>query len=182
VGPDEHSRDARFEDLFRDHVQAVHRYALRRDPAGADDIVAETFAVAWRRLDDVPGGAAELPWLLGVARRVCANALRGERRRAALAQRVAEEPSADPVANGPDLGLREALSRLREPDRELLMLVYWEGLDHSAAASAMETTRANVAVRLHRARRRLARELERLGGDGRTVSTTIVAREEGQHV
>jgi RNA polymerase sigma factor (sigma-70 family) len=184
MGPDDDRHNGRFERLFGVHVEAVHRWAVRRDPAGADDIVADTFAIAWRRLADVPVGAAELPWLLGVARRVRANALRGERRRAALAERLGREPGAAPelfaVEEG---GLHEALARVPERDRELLMLVCWEGLDHAAAASAMGMTRANVAVRLHRARRRLARELQRLDGGGRAVAaTTAVACEEGRHV
>src|SRR6476469_3060928 len=77
---------ARFE---RTHV-ALLGYAVRRvaDPADAADIVAETFLVAWRRLDDVPAGAEARPWLFGVARRVLANHYRGERRRHALADRL----------------------------------------------------------------------------------------------
>ena len=52
--------EERFERLFRAHVGAVRRYALRRDPAGAEDVVSEVFLVAWRRLDDVPPDG-ELP-------------------------------------------------------------------------------------------------------------------------
>ncbi len=60
---------ARFEGLFRDHHVAVVAYVRRRAPQDAvDDIVGETFLVAWRRLDCVPG--EELPWLLAVARNV----------------------------------------------------------------------------------------------------------------
>ena len=62
----------RFEILFRTHYGAIHAYARRRLPERADDIVADTFFVAWRRLDDVPRDA--LPWLYGVARRVAAEA------------------------------------------------------------------------------------------------------------
>jgi RNA polymerase sigma-70 factor (ECF subfamily) len=66
------NRQERFERLFREHGDAVYRYAVRRDPGAAEDVVAEAFLVAWRRLDDVPRGA-ELPWLLGVARRPSAR-------------------------------------------------------------------------------------------------------------
>jgi RNA polymerase sigma-70 factor (ECF subfamily) len=79
-----------------------------------------------------------------------------------------------------DHGLHEALARLPERDRELLMLVCWEGLDHAAVASVMGMSRANVAVRLHRARRRLARELERRAGEGRSVVANVVSCEEGR--
>jgi RNA polymerase sigma-70 factor (ECF subfamily) len=71
----EPTRNEGFESLFRDHYAAVRGYALRRAPRDmAPDVVAETFLVAWRRLDDVPADA--LPWLYGVARRVLANARR----------------------------------------------------------------------------------------------------------
>ena len=71
----EPTRNERFESLFREHHAAVRGYALRRGPPDmAPDVVAETFLVAWRRLDDVP--ADPLPWLYGVARRGLANARR----------------------------------------------------------------------------------------------------------
>jgi RNA polymerase sigma factor (sigma-70 family) len=164
------SRRERFEALFREHGDAVYRFALRRDPASADDVVAESFLIAWRRLDDVPVDA-ELPWLLGVARRAYSNAWRGERRRAALLERLRGEsrastpdhtqasPSGHALLSGV---LESALACLPARDRELLMLVAWDELDPSGVAQAMGCSRANVAVRLHRARKRLARELDRL--------------------
>jgi DNA-directed RNA polymerase specialized sigma24 family protein len=79
-----------FERLFEEHFRTVSGYALRRAGAGeADDVVAETFLIAWRRLEDVPAEAK--PWLLGVARRVLANRHRGAARRAALTERIARE-------------------------------------------------------------------------------------------
>ena len=47
---DEDHRERLFIRLYDEHVEAVRRYAWRRDPALADDVVAETFLVAWRRL------------------------------------------------------------------------------------------------------------------------------------
>jgi hypothetical protein len=56
--------EVRFEALYRDCADQVHAYAMRRaSPAAADDVVNETFLVAWRRLDEVPEHA--LPWLFG---------------------------------------------------------------------------------------------------------------------
>src|SRR6478672_3188813 len=84
--PDE--REVQFERLFRSEADAVRAYALRRaDPADADDVVAETFLVAWRRLDDVPSDPR--PWLLSVARRVVANRRRSNRRVVSLTERLA---------------------------------------------------------------------------------------------
>jgi RNA polymerase sigma-70 factor (ECF subfamily) len=160
--PDPSAR--RFEAIFREHHRAVLGYALRRtNPATADDVVAETFLVCWRRLDEVPADA--LPWLYGVARRCLANAQRGVARRDALADRVG---AAVPERGGRDLGeiagerdaLRAAFAELSENDREALRLVAWEGLDLRSAARAAGCSRTAFAVRLHRARRRLAARLE----------------------
>jgi RNA polymerase sigma-70 factor (ECF subfamily) len=161
------TRDEQFEELFREHYGPVRGYAVRRIPGDVvQDVVSETFLVAWRRLDDVPADA--LPWLYGVARRVMANQRRSADRSAALERRVA---ASDPGSTGPDdpgerLGdgevVRAALDRLSDRDREALMLVAWHGLSGARAARAAGCTRGAFAVRLHRARARLATELESL--------------------
>jgi DNA-directed RNA polymerase specialized sigma24 family protein len=77
----------RFERMYRDYADRVHSYAWRRsDATTADEVVAEVFLVAWRRLDHVPG--EPLPWLLAVSRRVLANQRRSSRRAAALQRRL----------------------------------------------------------------------------------------------
>jgi RNA polymerase sigma-70 factor (ECF subfamily) len=170
------SPEARFDALFREHVDAVAAYAARRDPAASDDIVAETFLVAWRRLDSVPADAR--PWLIGVARKVRANHARAERRRAARQERAArlvDRGDPDPserLAVGEAVHL--ALAHLPERDREVLTLVAWDDLDHDTVARVLGCSRANVALRLHRAKRRFARELARLG----EPSTETLARGE----
>jgi RNA polymerase sigma-70 factor (ECF subfamily) len=159
------TREDRFERLFREHYGAVRGYALRRAPGDlAQDVVSETFLVAWRRLDDVPADA--LPWLFGVARRVLANQRRSADRSSALEQRIGANVAA--VANdvGENVGdselVRAALARLSDRDREALMLVAWHGLSGARAAHAAGCTRTAFAVRLHRARGRLAKELDAL--------------------
>jgi RNA polymerase sigma-70 factor (ECF subfamily) len=149
----------------------VSAYVLRRTtPAEAEDVVAETFLVAWRRLDELPDEPR--PWLLGIARRVLANQRRATGRRHALVERVAgvpeseQEPPARPA-------VLEALAGLSETDRELLLLVAWDGLSVSEAAIALGCTRTAAKVRLHRARRRFRGGLERLErpGAGRPATT-----------
>ena len=86
---EEHPDDARerFEALAAEVVEPVRRFLARRtDPDTADDVLAETLLVCWRRLDDVPEHA--LPWVYGVARNCLANAERGERRQVRLAARI----------------------------------------------------------------------------------------------
>jgi RNA polymerase sigma-70 factor (ECF subfamily) len=159
----EPTRTQTFEQMFRDHYAAVRGYALRRtSPEAAQDAAAETFLVAWRRFEQVPDDAR--PWLLGVARRVLANERRSTKRGAALAQRVAltevDTRSLGEAADETD-AVRQALGRLSERDREALTLVAWHGLSGARAARAAGCSRSAFAVRLHRARRRLAAELGR---------------------
>jgi RNA polymerase sigma-70 factor (ECF subfamily) len=148
--------EQRFDQLWRDHAAAVVRYARRHVlPDEVEDVVAETFVVAWRRLDEVPPFG--LPWLLGVARNVSANVRRSRHRREALTGRIAadlDEP-AWPETTGDD-GVTAALHRLSDADRELLTLIAWDGLSHEEAAEALGCSRGALKVRLHRARARFA--------------------------
>jgi RNA polymerase sigma factor (sigma-70 family) len=149
-------RVGRLERLFADHGQAVRAYALRRIDSGtADDIVSEVFVVAFRRLEEIP--QEPLPWLLATTRRVLANYRRATGRREALtAQLTALHGGVwrDDIDGERDL--LAGLVRLNDRDREILLLVAWEDLDPSSAAAALGCSRATFAVRLHRARRRLA--------------------------
>ena len=80
----------RFVSLYERHAALVLAYARRRiGAAEAEDVLAETFLVAWRRRDEVPDDA--LPWLYAVAGNVLRNRVRSERRRAALSARLAAE-------------------------------------------------------------------------------------------
>jgi RNA polymerase sigma factor (sigma-70 family) len=153
----------RFEALYRDHHLAVLRFARRRsDPAHAEEIVSETFAIAWRRLHRVP--AQPLPWLLVVARKALAN----QRRAVARADDKVRRAAAGGAVSAPDpaesLAERDAFMRafvaLPERDREALRLVAWDGLSLADAARVAGTTRIAFAARAHRARRRLAAALE----------------------
>jgi RNA polymerase sigma factor (sigma-70 family) len=159
------TRDGKFEEIFNAHFSAMHAYVRRRvGTAIEDDILAETFATLWRRIDDVPDDC--LPWLYGVARRVISNHHRGHDRQLALARRLANTQE----VSVPDHGeifcdselLRRALMRLSSHEREALLLVAWEGLDGTRAAQAAGCTRAAFAARLHRARKHVAREIAAL--------------------
>ncbi|MGH2891116.1 MAG: RNA polymerase sigma factor [Solirubrobacteraceae bacterium] len=150
----------RFESLYLTHAGAVRAYARRRGSAGqADDVVAEVFMSAWRRLDEVPAQAA--PWLLGIARGVLSNQRRAEERSAALLTRLTNERPVDPSSdvNEIDLAVVAALGQLSYSDQELLLLVAWERLSNEELAEVLGLRRGTVAVRLHRARSRLRRAL-----------------------
>jgi RNA polymerase sigma-70 factor (ECF subfamily) len=155
----------RFEQLFERHHAQIAAYVRRRGgPDAVEDAVAETFLLAWRSLDRLDGDP--LPWLYGVARRVLANEHRGRRRRGALGDRLAGQPAAqppEPLAAEVSEPLRGALLALGPKEREAVLLIAWEGLTPEQAARASGCSAAAFRGRLHRARRRLAREL---GGDG----------------
>ncbi|MGD9571575.1 MAG: RNA polymerase sigma factor [Thermoleophilia bacterium] len=154
-------RRARFEAAYDAHLGAVLAYARRRTgAASAEDATAEVFLVAWRRIADMPEDP--LPWLLGVARNVLANQARGDRRRIALERRLTDElPSfaGAPEVADLDPALAAALRRLPGDDRELLCLLAWERLTRDQAAAALGCRPAALRLRIHRARRRLEREL-----------------------
>ncbi len=152
--------EARLEAVFCDHFSAVRSYARRRAPESmVDDVVAETFFVAWRRIDDLPNDVR--PWLLGVARKTLSTQLRSARRRTSLVEKLsAAEPPGAFLHDGPDTGLIGALQRLSPTDQEVLALAAWEGLRPREAAVVLGVSPAWYRVRLHRARRRLMRELE----------------------
>jgi RNA polymerase sigma-70 factor (ECF subfamily) len=158
--------------VYARYGAAVRAYARRRVVASlADDVAAEVFIVAWRRLDDVPEDP--LPWLLACARRVIANMLRGERRRRTLLDRLRTVPSASAARTVQSAGpLAQALGRLSEADREVLMLVAWEGLTAAQGGEVLGCSEGAFAMRLHRARRRLAVALER--DDGLIESSEVV--------
>lgn len=169
-----------FTTLFENTHQALLAYAVRRvaDPTDAADVVAETFLVAWRRLEDVPPGDAARPWLFGVARRVLANLYRGERRRTALADRL--RASLSEVVPAPDLAPVEvAMAALRPDDQELLRLVAWEELARDEIAMVLGIPKATVRVRLHRARQRLAAQMVALERDGSVPTQVHAPRSEG---
>lgn len=154
----------RFELLWSEHYAAVHAHAARRVPGRADEVCADVFLTAWRRLDDVPADA--LPWLLATSRNVIGTLWRGDTRRERLGARLDAQPRPESALELelPDAELAAALGQLPERDRELILLVYWDGLTPTRAARALGLAPAPARTRLWRARRRLGRALETRGG------------------
>lgn len=164
--------DAWFDRLYERHQRHVLAYCLRRTSrADADDAVSETFAVAWRRRDDMPDAGKELPWLYGVARRVLSHQRRSTDRRRRLALRV--QALQDPPPPQPDTvvvqlaeyeQVRAAVDRLRPEDREVLLLAAWEGLSHAEIGAALDCSTAAATKRLARAKERLAKQYRTMTG------------------
>jgi RNA polymerase sigma-70 factor (ECF subfamily) len=149
--------ERRFRDLFERCYAPVLAYALRRAADSADDVVAETFLVAWRRREEVPVGDGELPWLFATARRVLANQRRSSFRAKQLVRRLEESYSEPDTHDTSDvLG---AVANLGATDREVLLLSAWEGLSYRQIAAIFSCSENAVALRVQRARRRLEAEL-----------------------
>ncbi|MEU4541759.1 RNA polymerase sigma factor [Nonomuraea dietziae] len=150
----------RFTTMYDECRQRVWAYVVAR--AGrqvADEVVSETFAIAWRKLDQVPGNA--LPYLLGIARNVLRDSVREEARREGLAREMrgwVVGDVADQVAER--MGVLRAMARLSQDERELLILVAWQGLSSRDAARVVGCSVPAFKVRLHRARKRLQQEME----------------------
>lgn len=155
-------REAEFRHLFAEHHRHVLAYALRRceQRADAEDVVAGTFAVVWRRFADAPDEELRLAWLYAIAARVLSNQRRSVRRLAALRLRLRAVPATHPEETGLDEVLT-ALRMLRPEDREILRLSAWEGLTTAELATALGCSENAAAIRLHRARKRLVEEVEK---------------------
>lgn len=147
--------EATFSALYRQHYSYVRAYARRRFSVAADDVVADVFTVAWRKLEDYEAGG--LPWLYAVAARVGAANRRSDARAKFGMLHLALvdlSTAADDVAVEREV-MQRALSRLSSDDREALMLIGWESLTNEEAAQVLGCSTSTLAVRLHRARKRL---------------------------
>lgn len=152
--------------VYEAHAHEVLAYFLRRRPPDhAPDLLAEVFLVAWRRRAVAPDAPELRPWLYRTARNVLRNHRRGEARRYRLFERLTGY--VDPWIDADDRSdtadrdatVRRALHRLRPVDREILRLSAWEECSNAEIADVLGCSTNAVAIRLHRARRRLRRQL-----------------------
>jgi RNA polymerase sigma-70 factor (ECF subfamily) len=169
---DVEARRARFEEIARDLIDPLRRFLARRtDAATADDALAETLLVCWRRYDDLP--EQPLPYAYGVARNCLANAERGARRQGRVAGRIAVlDPPREATEPIGDDHLAEAMAGLSADDADLLRLWAWEQLTPGEIATVLEITPNAVSIRLLRAKERLRTELRKIdAGDGHEETT-----------
>lgn len=162
------SRRERFEEVAPGLIEPLRRYLARRtDPDTADDVLADTLLVCWRRVespDDLPDPI--LPWAYGVAANCLRNAQRSVRRQDRLAARIASAdppPELAPEPEEPDDELHAALAAMRAEDAELLRLWAWEQLTPAEIGVVLDITANAASIRLHRARGRLRDELRKSG-------------------
>lgn len=172
--------EAAFRTLFGAHFDDLWAFARRRCRSAeqADDVAAETFAVAWRRRDDLASDEGTRLWLFGTARLVLANQRRTEGREAGLRERLGTGRPAHSVVDPADLAVSDhadhvwsALASLNLDDRDLLIMRAWDELAVTDMAVLLGCTPNAVSIRLHRARGRLAAALDQSDPpDSRTSS------------
>lgn len=168
-----------FRALFNANYGDVLAYAVRRcgSRQDAEDVVAETFAVAWRRMSVVPEGIQRRLWLFVTARGVLANLERTRRRQRSLVEKIQDalpRPSAVAADEAPDQHrIHDAMATLTSEDREALQLHVWEELSAEEIAIVLDITTSAVWKRLQRARTRLGRALNAQMADGAHPSKLI---------
>ncbi|WP_238007860.1 sigma-70 family RNA polymerase sigma factor [Dactylosporangium sp. AC04546] len=154
-------RVARFDDVYRAYFNDVLLYAYRRlrDRAAAEELAQEAFIVFWRQHAGVREPVR--PWLYGVARHLIANEFRHRQRQPQLVELGESDAPRAAGGDGIDdvMDVRRAMLRLSAADRELIMLVAWDGLSVQEAATSLRCSALTLSVRLFRARNRLRRAL-----------------------
>lgn len=146
-------------DLSLPRVYAFVSRALAPEVADVDDLVAEIYLVTWRRIDRLPPPPADQLWLFGVARNVIAHDRRSRARRANLLARLFRERPNDVQDDTGHRDVLDAIRGLPRREQDAIHLLIWEGLTHEEAAEVLGCSANAVRIRLHRARRRLARRL-----------------------
>jgi RNA polymerase sigma factor (sigma-70 family) len=150
----------RFDALWAAYAGNVLAYARRHvDWTAAQEVVSDTFLIAWRRLENVP--EEPLPWLLVVARNTIRNQQRSNNRRQAMQFELEQLERLAAPAPGADIAVTDrsevlaGLASLTSQEREAILLIAWDGLKPADAARVAGCSTATFQVRLHRARRRL---------------------------
>lgn len=177
----EPNRDQNFARVVATHRNAIARYGLRRlnDHSAVEDLVAETFIVVWRRLDELPPQEEELFWLYGIAGKVLSNLRRSQQRSLRLEARLATEREAGQEAPRYSIEdieeLMEALASLSDRNRELIQLAYWEKLSYRGMGVVLGCSERAAGIRLSRARQSLR---ERLNQSPTPVASLPLFQEE----
>jgi RNA polymerase sigma-70 factor (ECF subfamily) len=174
-GVGEGEQAERFKILYDSTRARLFAYALRRtgSPEDAADVTAEVFTIAWQKWGQVPDNDPQILWLYAVARRVLANRYRKMEHQGEVFEKLRTEArrsfsdSASSALEESMLGA-EVFAGLKEPDREILMLSGWEGLNASQLAYTLACSPIAARIRLHRARTRLTTALGAAGLGDRT--------------
>lgn len=158
--------DGQFADFYRLHRPLVTRYVSRRLRSDIDDIVEEVFVTAWRKRALIPLVASEqIVWLYAMARRVIANKVRWRVRLDRFSR--AHEPLVVESMNRDSqsvtsLLVHSALRRMRPQDREVLLLIEWDGCTIDEAAKILGITPSAAGKRIAAARNAFIEQYDKL--------------------
>lgn len=157
-------RELAFIAVYKDSYPRIHKYVLRRvdDAELAQELAADVFRVAWQKWDGA--GSTEIPWLFTVARNLIGNAYRGRDRQKALHDKLRVSSVEDSWGNGDNASVEDAMMALREKDRDILQLAYWDELTIAEISQVLQCTQSSAKVRLHRAREAFRKILPALSG------------------
>jgi RNA polymerase sigma-70 factor (ECF subfamily) len=153
-----------FVPIFDRHFRAVHRYLHRRVGRElADDLAAETFALAFERRASCRSTSSVLPWLYGISTNLLRRRWRTERRQLRAFGRSGVDRWADHESDaferGVDVRLARALAAMRPRERDALLLYAIADLSYEEIATALDVPVGTVRTWLHRARETGQREL-----------------------
>lgn len=153
-------RDA-FAVLYERHAERVLRFAMRivGRPHLAEEVLQETMMIVWEQADRFEGRSKMTTWMLGIARNVAHGLLRREERGSRQADPAPATADPGPTAER-QIRLEAALSRLSPHLREVVHLVFYEGLPLREVAEILEIPEGTVKSRMHYARKALAKELQ----------------------
>ncbi|WP_394941266.1 RNA polymerase sigma factor [Psychromicrobium sp. YIM B11713] len=160
----EPDRESRFVAIHHDYYPSIYAFIQRRvnDHEASQELAADVFRIVWQKWD---GGQPNLPWLYSVARNLIGNTYRSRQRQLRLRHRLIEaEKTRDLTASldgreeNQNLVL-ETLECLKDRDRELLQLAYWEELSLAEIAVVLGISANTAKVRVHRARQAFRRVL-----------------------
>jgi RNA polymerase sigma-70 factor, ECF subfamily len=146
---------AAFAALVRATQTEVWRFtAALVDPGAADDLTQETYLRAFKALPGFAGRSSVRTWLLGIARRTCADHLRSVVRRRRLDARLAAQAVTEAAVTDPAhrLTADDLLSRLSEDRRTAFVLTQVLGLSYAEAAEIEAVPVGTIRSRVARAR------------------------------
>lgn len=151
-------RELAFIALHKDNYPRVYSYIRRRinDPELAQELAADVFRVAWQKPQ---AAGVEIPWLLTIARNLVGNAYRARDRQQALQEKLRFTTPTSSGGSDEAAPVHDALAALRDKDRDILQLAYWDGLSIAEIAGVLQCSESAAKVRLHRARTAFKKQL-----------------------
>jgi RNA polymerase sigma factor (sigma-70 family) len=152
------TREQELSALHAEHFSRIYQYIAYRinDRERAEELANDVFRIVWEKMPAEPPG---IGWLISTARNVLGNEYKGRRRREQLMERLAEEARirASEGEDDQQANVADILSKLKDKDREILMLSYWDDLTTAQLAESLGCSPSAAAVRLHRARKAFAK-------------------------